>query len=275
MAEQKYDIRRPESEGGGFESGIGARPTHRSSTPCGAISFFIHRVEDVTALHRAGTGRCREGRERAAGAIAVLGSLVGSMANDLFGAAVDVVESWLYAIGKQPCRGTRGEKHVERAAEQLEGGQPADPEHGGDDAGAAAAAGADRAGAALDLDRGRARARLERAGLLLEGVAELPPVVGDLLQLRQAMMGLVEHTTRAAAPLGEVRVGGRRVGEQIELVIDSAGPQSSSPLEARAVEASLGLALVELIINRHGGDIAGAHEPGAGSRLVLRLPCRP
>jgi len=52
MAVQKYDIRRPESEGGGFEE------RHWSPVNCpvlgadGAVAYIIHRVEDVTEFVR-------------------------------------------------------------------------------------------------------------------------------------------------------------------------------------------------------------------------------
>jgi anti-anti-sigma regulatory factor len=53
MPVQKYDVRRPASEGGGFE----ARYWSPLNTPvldrAGAVAWIIHRVEDVTGLVRA------------------------------------------------------------------------------------------------------------------------------------------------------------------------------------------------------------------------------
>jgi PAS domain-containing protein len=62
MAVQKYDIRRPESEGGGFEE----RYWSPVNTPVfgdnGEVAYIIHRVEDVTEfvrLKQAGTEQHR------------------------------------------------------------------------------------------------------------------------------------------------------------------------------------------------------------------------
>jgi signal transduction histidine kinase len=48
MAVQKYDIRRPESEGGGFEERYWSPSNFPVMGPNGEIIYIIHRVEDVT-----------------------------------------------------------------------------------------------------------------------------------------------------------------------------------------------------------------------------------
>ena len=48
MAVQKYDIRRPESEGGGFEERYWSPVNSPVFDSKGAIIHIIHRVEDVT-----------------------------------------------------------------------------------------------------------------------------------------------------------------------------------------------------------------------------------
>lgn len=50
MAVQKYDIRRPESAGGGFEERHWSPVNSPVIGPDGAVAYLIHRVEDVTAL---------------------------------------------------------------------------------------------------------------------------------------------------------------------------------------------------------------------------------
>jgi signal transduction histidine kinase len=52
MAVQKYDIRRPESEGGGFEERYWSPINSPVLGPSGAVAFIIHRVEDVTEFIR-------------------------------------------------------------------------------------------------------------------------------------------------------------------------------------------------------------------------------
>jgi signal transduction histidine kinase len=52
MAVQKYDIRRPESEGGGFTERFWSPLNSPVVGPDGAIVYIIHRVEDVTEFVR-------------------------------------------------------------------------------------------------------------------------------------------------------------------------------------------------------------------------------
>ena len=53
MPAQKYDIRRPEEQGGGFEERYWSPVNSPLLGPAGEVQFIIHRVEDVTELiHR-------------------------------------------------------------------------------------------------------------------------------------------------------------------------------------------------------------------------------
>jgi signal transduction histidine kinase len=61
MAVQKYDVRRPEAEGGGFEERFWSPQNSPVFGPDGQVRFIIHRVEDVTEFVRLR----QAGRERA------------------------------------------------------------------------------------------------------------------------------------------------------------------------------------------------------------------
>lgn len=52
MAVQKYDIRKPESEGGGFDERHWSPHNSPVFAPGGEIAYIIHRVEDVTDFVR-------------------------------------------------------------------------------------------------------------------------------------------------------------------------------------------------------------------------------
>jgi signal transduction histidine kinase len=52
MAVQKYDIRRPEAEGGGFEERYWSPVNSPVFGPGGEVAYVIHRVEDVTEFVR-------------------------------------------------------------------------------------------------------------------------------------------------------------------------------------------------------------------------------
>ncbi len=69
MAVQKYDIRRPESEGGGFEARWWSPVNSPVLGPDGAVAYVIHRVEDVTDFVRLKHADAE--RERAAAALQV------------------------------------------------------------------------------------------------------------------------------------------------------------------------------------------------------------
>lgn len=67
MAVQKYDIRRPESEGGGFEERYWSPVNSPVFDGDGSkIAFFIHRVEDVTGFVRLKQQGLEQSRERQA-----------------------------------------------------------------------------------------------------------------------------------------------------------------------------------------------------------------
>jgi len=52
MAVQKYDIRQPDAEGGGFEERFWSPVNSPVFGPDGAVAYIIHRVEDVTEFIR-------------------------------------------------------------------------------------------------------------------------------------------------------------------------------------------------------------------------------
>src|SRR5687767_13374394 len=52
MAVQKYDIRRPEADGGGFEERYWSPVNSPVPGPDGELAYIIHRVEDVTEFVR-------------------------------------------------------------------------------------------------------------------------------------------------------------------------------------------------------------------------------
>ena len=61
MAVQKYDVRRPASEGGGFEERYWSPVNAPVFGPDGRMLFIVHRVEDVTELSRTNRALVREG----------------------------------------------------------------------------------------------------------------------------------------------------------------------------------------------------------------------
>src|SRR5687767_5674225 len=63
MAVQKYDIRRPDSDGGGFEERFWSPVNSPVLSPTGELLYILHRVEDVTEFVRV-SRRGEQERER-------------------------------------------------------------------------------------------------------------------------------------------------------------------------------------------------------------------
>jgi signal transduction histidine kinase/ActR/RegA family two-component response regulator len=88
MAVQKYDIRRPESEGGGFEERFWSPNNSPVLGPDGTLAYIIHRVEDVTEfvrLKQRGTEQDRITEE--------LKTQAGAMESEIFRRAQEIQES--------------------------------------------------------------------------------------------------------------------------------------------------------------------------------------
>ena len=149
-------------------------------------------------------------------------------------------------------------------------------------------------------DDGRLPIRLEPvdAGALLARIAgrTWPRAVraadpGDLafpadrLRLEQALTNLVDNAMRHGA--GDVELAAARVGDAVVLTVRDHGPGLPERLIARAFErfsradegrtgagAGLGLAIVQAVVEAHGGSVAlGDAHPGTIVRI--RLPHRP
>ena len=117
----------------------------------------------------------------------------------------------------------------------------------------------------------------------LDGVAPLPALVGDPVQLRQVVRNLMENALDALGDAGELRVVGRHDAEAVELAIEDSGPGVDPTIKRRLFEPlvtgkakgiGLGLALCKRVCERHGGTVRHETRPGGGARFVVRLPLR-
>ena len=126
---------------------------------------------------------------------------------------------------------------------------------------------------------GRPAARIE--------LGELPPARGDAVLLRQVWANLignaVKYSAAGAAPRIEVR-GARRDGE-LEYTVRDNGVGFDMRDAGRLFEAfqrlpsangfggsGIGLAIVQRILRRHGGDIRAESAPGLGATFRFTLP---
>jgi two-component system cell cycle sensor histidine kinase/response regulator CckA len=99
MAVQKYDIRRPESEGGGFEERYWSPINSPVLGPGGEVVYIIHRVEDVTAEHAAQQSLQTSHRKLQ---LALDGAALGMWDWDILTGAVAYDARWCSMLGYQP-----------------------------------------------------------------------------------------------------------------------------------------------------------------------------
>jgi two-component system, OmpR family, sensor kinase len=120
--------------------------------------------------------------------------------------------------------------------------------------------------------------------------SEPATVVGDADRLGLALDALVENAVKHTGPGDEIRLGARRQGDQVAIVVaDSGTGMPADQLEgiferfarldaARTRElggVGLGLAIVQAITQAHGGTVAVQSTPGGGSIFQLLLPLMP
>jgi two-component system cell cycle sensor histidine kinase/response regulator CckA len=99
MAVQKYDIRRPESEGGGFEERYWSPINSPVLGPGQEIVYIIHRVEDVTAEYAAEQA-LRTSHQKLQ--VALDGAALGMWDWDVVTGAVTYDTRWYSMLGYEP-----------------------------------------------------------------------------------------------------------------------------------------------------------------------------
>jgi two-component system NtrC family sensor kinase len=121
-----------------------------------------------------------------------------------------------------------------------------------------------------------------RAGVTIERAfaEDLPMVVGDHAQLRQALMNLLRNSREALVHGGAIRLQTRPLVTQVEVVVEDNGPGIPPAELARLFDpffstkergTGLGLALTQQIIHEHGGEIRCESEVGKGTCFHIRL----
>jgi two-component system, NtrC family, sensor histidine kinase HydH len=123
--------------------------------------------------------------------------------------------------------------------------------------------------------------RPHQVTLELSGLAQLPAVNADPVQLRQVFANLLENALFAASPAGSVWVRGRATAGWVSLDVEDSGPGVDAATRRRLFQplvttkdsgVGLGLALVKRIAERHGGSVEYADRPGGGARFTVALP---
>ena len=113
-------------------------------------------------------------------------------------------------------------------------------------------------------------------------------VAGDPERLKQIVMNLLSNALKFTPHGGTVRVGARRTGTRLEIVVKDSGQgiaaeflphvfdrfrQQDASLTRKHAGLGLGLAIVRHLAELHGGEVrADSEGPGKGSTFTVSLP---
>ena len=266
MAVQKYDIRRPESEGGGFEERFWSRTNLPVLDAKRELAYIIHRVEDVTEVERFSYSVSHDLRAP----LRVIDGFSLALLED-HGAALPAEGHELLA---------RVREQAQRMAQMIEGllavsrlGRKALDVTSVDLAALAQAA-------VLELQQVNAERKVEVA------VGPLPPAMGDRALLRQVLTNLIGNAFKFTRqrPDARIEIGSRDDnGERVYYVRDNgAGFDMRYASKLFGVFQRLhpaadfegtgaGLALVQRIIHRHGGRAWGDARVNEGATFSFTL----
>ncbi len=122
----------------------------------------------------------------------------------------------------------------------------------------------------------------ERGVSLTAQVDGLPELDADPVRLRQVLDNLVANAVRYTPRGGSVVVAARREADQAVFAVADNGrgiaPDELAHLfdrfskSADSKGSGLGLAIARGLVERHGGTIAAASEPGRGTTITFRIP---
>jgi signal transduction histidine kinase len=129
-----------------------------------------------------------------------------------------------------------------------------------------------------------ATARRREVSVRVENASDLPPVLGDQVQLLQVSLNLVANAIEAAATgpgPRQVTIRTRRAGASVELGVENSGVGIAPPVAERMFEPffttraeglGMGLPICRTIVEAHGGRIwIRSNEPGR-TELRFSLP---
>jgi signal transduction histidine kinase len=116
--------------------------------------------------------------------------------------------------------------------------------------------------------------------------SNLPPVIGDSVQLQQVVVNLVLNAMEAAQASPRIRdvelgTSAATSGEEVEIFVRDTGPGLSSEAQVRAFEPfystkkqglGMGLAIVQSIVEQHRGSVRTEKASEGGAIFRVRLP---
>jgi two-component system sensor histidine kinase KdpD len=121
---------------------------------------------------------------------------------------------------------------------------------------------------------------LETFQLTVRVPEDLPPVLGDEVQLDRVFANLLENAAHWTVAGGRIEIGARTAHGMVEAWVQNEGPEIPPPAlsdifasywSARPKGSGLGLAICRRIVETHGGTIA-VRNTRTGPRFTVQLP---
>lgn len=110
----------------------------------------------------------------------------------------------------------------------------------------------------------------------------LPPVIGDEIELREAMANLILNAVDAMSDGGNLTLRARSVGGSVEIQVSDSGTGMTEAVRRQCFEpffttksgsgTGMGTSVVHGIIRRHNGEISVDSAPGKGTTFTILLP---
>ncbi len=110
------------------------------------------------------------------------------------------------------------------------------------------------------------------------------PCAGDPSRLEQIFLNLLANAHLHSPPGTRIHVSGRRVGDEIRVLVSDEGPgipswaretifQRFYRLSGEGGGSGLGLAITRALVELHGGGVWAESRPGGGTTFHVALPC--
>src|SRR6185295_13326876 len=113
-------------------------------------------------------------------------------------------------------------------------------------------------------------------------LGEVPAVVGDAAELREALTNLILNAVDAMPAGGTLTLTTALVDDRVEVVVADTGVGMAPEIREKVFDpffttkgpqgTGLGLSMTYGIVSRHGGSIAVESAPGQGSTFRLSFP---
>jgi two-component system, sporulation sensor kinase E len=115
----------------------------------------------------------------------------------------------------------------------------------------------------------------------LELRSNIPPMMLDTNQLKQAFYNIIRNAMQAMSNEGQLLIHSDMDDYEVVLTFSDNGPGISAEAMAQVFDpyfttkksgTGLGLLIVRRVVREHGGEIELTSRPNEGTRVVVRLP---